>query len=254
MSKPIIIVGPPTSKTSRKEAESKLIAHPAFPKKAEYELDEVEGRWIAAIVQSAPPAFLDGGGAGETPDGPPKPDEAPEGPPSDEIPEEESPDEDKPKDDEPKGEKGLEGAIKHLVEILTPIAEALGGGLGPDASPVPGDDGPPPPPPGAGPPDDGPNKIRHERSLKPGEAPPGTTPIGAPSFASVRADHPWKDILGKKKTFKLEEPISEDEKLSSINAELQSLAAETQGYKIEQLTEARSSDGQRIARALVVAK
>lgn len=256
MSKPIIIVGPPTAKTSRKEAEDKLTAHPQFPKGAEYELDEAEGRWIAAIVTAAPPAFLDGGGAGDTPDGPPAPDVAPDGPPS---PDDEAPSDDEPKEDdkpkEEKGEKGLEAKVEHLTELLTKVVDALGlGDQGPDDSPVPEPDGPPGPDElGPGPDGDSKTHTVHERALKPGEAPPGTTPVGAPSFAHVREDHPWKAILGKKKTFKIEEPLADGETLASAHGELKALAAETQAYEVEQLRE-DTINGQRVARCLVVAK
>jgi hypothetical protein len=50
MSKVQIIVGPPTSKVAKADAEAKLIAHPQFPKEADFTLEEVEGRWIAAIA------------------------------------------------------------------------------------------------------------------------------------------------------------------------------------------------------------
>jgi hypothetical protein len=85
--------------------------------------------------------------------------------------------------------------------------------------------------------------------LKPGEAPPGSTPIGAPAFASVADDHPWKDVLGKKRTFKVDEPIG-DMTLASVKAELDSLAEGT-GYQVKQLIEARNESGQRVASALI---
>jgi hypothetical protein len=259
---PIIITGPPTDKVSKEEAEAKLVRHPQFPKNASYALEEVEGRWIAAISpkQAAPPeAFSDGGGAGDTPAGPPEPSEAPKGPPEEDVPDDESSEDEKPKGDkDEKGEKGEKGELGEIKELLTLLVTALGLGAGPEDSPIPGaDEGPPVPPPGAPPADapGGDNKTHtvHERALKPGEAPPGTTPIGSPSFAHVRDDHPWKSILGRKRTFKLEEPIG-DEPLSAVAAEVHALAAETNGYKVAQLNEARDDSGQRIARVLITTK
>jgi hypothetical protein len=258
---PIIITGPLTDKVSKEEAASTLVRHPQFPKNASYTLEEVEGRWIAAFTpkEAAPPeAFADGGGPGDTPAGPPEPGEAPKGPPlDDEAPDDEPSEDEKPKGDKNDKGKGEKGELGEIKELLTLLVTALGLGAGPEDSPIPGaDEGPPPPPPGV-PPDapGGDNKTHtvHERALKPGEAPPGTTPIGSPSFAHVREDHPWKDILGVKRTFKLEEPIG-DEPISSVAAELHALAAETRGYKVEQLREGRDGSGQRIARALIAAK
>lgn len=270
MDAPTIIVGPPTSHVSRKEAEEKLVANPRFPKNASYTLEAVEGRWIAAIShkQSAPPpAFADGGGAGDTPDGPPSPDEEPKGPPSDDesdldLPGDKPEGEDgPPKDDgEDKGKGSIEEQVSHLTELLTTVVEALGlGGHHHDESPVPGLDdaphgepgldGPPggPPAPASG---DGKSHTVHERALKPGEAPPGTTPIGAPSFASVSSDHPWHGILGQKKTFTVEEVIGKDAKISAISAELNKLSEGT-GYRVAQLVEGTDTAGRRTARALI---
>lgn len=255
MEVPQIIVGPPTAKVSRTQAEEKLLAHPLFPKGAAYALDSVQGHWVAAFThESAPPdAFADGGGPGQTLDGPPEPSEAPKGP--DETPEVDSEGEDKPKGDK-KDKGGEKGELGEIKELLTVLLTALGlgpDGLGPDANPVPGaDEGPPPPPPDA-PGADNKTHTVHERALKPGESPPGTTPVGAPAFAHVREDHPWKGILGVKKTFKIEEPIGDDESISAIASELKGLAEETGSYQIEQLGEF-NSNGRRIAHALVVAK
>lgn len=270
MASPRIITGPPVDKVSREEAEAKLKAHPQFPKNASYALENVEGRWIAAITESvektaAPPdAFEDGGGAGDTPDGPPEPSEAPKGP--DETPDSDDGD----SDDKPKGDKKDKGEsekseLGEIKELLTTLCTALGIAPTPD-SPIPGlDEGPPPPPPGDAPDAPGPSDLGgdgkthtvHERALKPGEAPPGTTPIGSPSFASLREDHPWKQHLTSDesiKEIKLAEAISDDESMSHIAAELQRLAAETGVFKLDQLKEDRDNSGQRVARALVVRK
>lgn len=267
MSTVTIITGPPTSKVSKADAEAKLLQHPSFPKGSSYTLDEVEGRWIAAIAPkvAAPPFAEEGGDAAPASesDSPfPSDDGASadksdgEDKPSDDGP----PKEDGPKDDKGEGgEKGLEAQVHHLVEMLTKITDALGLG-GPEASPVPGEDAPhegPPAPPG----DHNPaapgtqladNKTHtvHERALKPGESPPGTTPIGAPAFAStkVAANHPWADVIGVKRSFVVEEPIG-DAKLAAVEAELRGLAQGT-GYSLKQLVEG-SRDGVRTAKALI---
>lgn len=245
-----IITGPPSDRIKKEEAVAKLTSHPQFPKNASFNIENVEGRWIAAVAVptqiekvSAPP--MDG----PPMDGPPS--DGPSGPPSDDAglpPELEAPaDEDAPKDEE-KGEKGLEAEVKHLTELLTKVVDALGLGEH-DDSPVPGPDEPHDP--GAeGPHPHGDDKTHtvHERAMKPGEAPPGATPIGSPAFASVADDHPWKDIIGQKRTFTVEEEIG-DQSLSDVHSELQTLASGT-GYKVQQLREA-SSEGRRTAKALL---
>lgn len=251
-----IIQGPPTSKVTKEAAEKQLVSHPQFPKDASYTLDEVEGRWVAAItVEAGPPAFADDGAEPEAPapelsEGPPSDDEGP----SDDGPELPG-DDDSKSDDKGDDEKGEKGELKHIEKLLTTLLDALG--INPDGdSPVPGPDDEQGPPAPDGPPSpDGPpggqekQVVRHERSLKPGESAPGTTPIGAPSFASVADDHPWKGVLGKKRSFPVEEEIG-NATLASVRAELNSLAAGT-GYEVKQLREGTSPDGKRTAKALI---
>jgi hypothetical protein len=254
-----IITGPSTAKVSKAQAEEKLRSHPDFPKNASFELEALEGRWIAAIASVKEAGPFDA--PGDAPDAPPELD----GPPSDDAPSDDAPSDDAPKedapsdDDKPKDDKGdkksLESQVEHLTELLTTVVDALG--LGGDASPVPGSDdphggpdGPPPPPAGDEGTGDGKSHTVHERALKPGEAPPGTTPLGSPAFASTHPDHPWAAVIGEKKSFSVESPIG-DQKLADVRAELQRLTEDTGGYQIKQLVEARDASGQRIARALV---
>lgn len=252
-----IITGPPSDRIKKEEAVAKLTSHPQFPKNASFNIENVEGRWIAAVAiptqiekVSAPPF-----------EGPPSDGPADAGPPSDDagLPPEldgpegdDAPGDDAPKEDD-KGDKGLEGKVEHLTEMLTKIVDALGLGDSAD-SPVPGADAPHAPE-GSGAPGEhadaeGKTHTVHERAMKPGESPPGSTPIGSPAFASVADDHPWKGILGQKKTFTVEEEIG-DRPLSDVHAELQTLANGT-GYKVQQLREA-SADGRRTAKALLQA-
>lgn len=252
-----IITGPPVGRISKADAEAQLLKHPEFPKGAGYELEAVEGRWIAAIAsvaeattkRSAPPAFAEGGDTA----GPPSDDAIPEGPPSEDGPPkdegEEGPkdDEGKKDGDEPKGEKG---ELQQLVHMLTTLMDALGlSPQGPEDSPIPGPDGdvPPPGPPALPDEPGGDNKTHtvHERALKPGEAPPGTTPVGAPSFAST---HPWADVLNKKRSFTVQDEIG-DQSINEVAQELARLANGT-GYEVKQLR-ADQVDGKRVARAII---
>lgn len=258
--------GPLTSKVSRAEAEAKLKRNPNFPKEAEFELWEQGGRWLAAWHEAGPPfgapADTDEEAPGPKSEGPddtaPEPPDAegekgpeddPEGPEGDEGP---------PKEKKDKGEKGGDVKLDHeIFDLVQQIAVALGiAGGGPEDSPVPGDDAAPPPPAPPGPPHGGPEgpdqEIKHERALKPGEAPPGTTPVGAPAFSSVADDHPWKKVIGKTASFSVEERISGDTTMASVDAELRRLAHGT-GFKVKQIVEGVDDDGHRVAKALISA-
>jgi hypothetical protein len=272
MTKLTIVAGPPTKDVTREVAEQALRAHPQFPKNASVALDEVEGVWVAAIAiedstKTAAPFPPSGDGGSNTDDGgssgPPAPDagsddaDSGEGPPSDE--------EGPPKEDKPeKGEKGLEHQIHALTEMVHTIVEALGLAPSPADSMMPGADmpgaGPPGGPPGAGGPPgphaggpgqgagpDGQQHIVHERAMKPGMAQPGSTPVGAPAFASVADDHPWKEVIAQGvEEFEAEEVISDEESLAAVQAEIDQLAAGT-GYKLKGLKDARNENGQRVA-------
>jgi hypothetical protein len=256
-----IAPGPPVNQvTSRDEAEAQLRAHPAFPKHASVELTQLGGRWIAAIATPAlvkeadfppPPA----GDDGPPVDGPPVPDDSDsDGPPKDEK-------EDKPKDekkDEPKGEEHL---LTQLYDMVQKITDALG--LSDPSGPVPGmdedtPDGPPvPPAPPAGDSKTGPDgkqHIVHDRSLKPGEAPPGTTPVGAPAFASVQIPdgHPWADAIRQGAKEIVVEDEMGDDPVHVIASEVRSLA-EPVGYTIDQLTPFERG-GVKLVQAKVVRK
>lgn len=210
-----------------------------------------ENYWVASILQpkvaAPPPAFADDGES----DGPPVDDA-----PSDEAPDDEAPtdepdgdegldidgppsdDEGKPKDK--KGEKGdKEGEI---LSLLHTIIDALGldagpeGMGGPDAlGPDAGGPAAPPAPhhgPGAGGPPKGPG-AGPGRPMKPGEAPPGATPVGAPAFASV-ADQitaQMRPLVGRSAQITLKAPQS----FGVGNAvKVAKTAAEPLGYGIKQ--------------------
>lgn len=252
-----IIQGPPTARISKAQAEEALRKHPDFPRNASYKIDELEGRWIAAISsvkQAAPPAFAEGG---DEPAGPPVDDGASadsfdggDDKPSDDEGEE------KPKEDKGEKGKGEAGELKQVLHMLTTLMDALGlSPQGPEDSPVPGPDGevapPGPGPEGLEPGVGADNKTHtvHERALKPGEAPPGTTPVGAPSFASTNHDHPWAEVLGKKRSFTVQEEIGSQD-MSTVAHELSALCAGT-GYEVKQLREGTARDNKRVARAII---
>lgn len=267
MTKVFIVPGPSTDKLSKAAAEEKLTRDPSFPKGADYAVTEVDGRWVAAFVHQAAPPFPPEGSSE------PAAEEEPSTPPSEDdgasADGEDKPFGEKKEEggDKPGGEKKEHGEgggeLAKIEHMLTTLLTALGLG-GPDASPIPGEEvGPPAPPEGEpGPPsphgdsdvDPRDNKTHtvHERALKPGEAPPGTTPVGSPSFASVSVpeDHPWrKEIISGQAEWVVEDSIGADEKISTIAQELKRFA-EPYGYRVKQLKEARE-DGRRIARAKI---
>lgn len=270
-----LIEGPPTKSFSRTAAEQALVRHPDFPKGASFTLSAVgqgaDERWIAAFaVESAPPfgapADDDEESAGPKSEGPDDTAPADDGPPSPDGPPSDDGGE-PPKDKGEKGDKGGDKALLHqLLEGLTQIGEALGVPIGLGDSPVPGPDDPlgaggppvPPPPHAPGPPGlggpggpPGAEKSIHERALKPGEVPPGGTPIGAPAFAKVSPDHPWAHIAGKVASFEVSERIG-DEPLPKIHDELQNLAR-TAGYKVHRFGENVDDEGYRVAFATISA-
>lgn len=268
--------GPLTSKVSRTQAEEKLRNRTdLLPRGTEYELWEHAGQWLAAWHQSGPPFGAPADGEEESPgpksEGPgdtvPSPD-GPEKGPEDEEGGDEGPPSDDSEGGPPKGdkdkEKGEKGDLKldhEIYDLLQKIVVALGIDTGgPEDSPVPGEETPPAPPgPPAGPPGGGPGgpqEIKHERALKPGEAPPGTTPVGAPAFASV--EHPWKDLLtvedGRLKprvaNFFVEERWPTERPVAEFEAEARRVAHGT-GFKVKQTTRSTDEDGNPTVKAFI---
>lgn len=138
---------------------------------------------------SGKPAFPDDGGDSESSDS----DSESSGPPSPSGEGGDSEGGEKPK--EPKGDDAI-------IQLLTEILHALQGGAGPEGgmggpdalaqgpsgmSAPPKGHGGPPGGPGGGPPPGPPGggKPPAGRPMRPGEAPPGSTPVGAPAFAST---------------------------------------------------------------------
>lgn len=281
--------GPKTQDISEKDAIELLKSDPRFPKGAEVAVTPVAGHWLAAISEPpsftriAENPFEKKEEGGE--EGPPKDDspesvpdqgpedsEGPDGPPSPDDGGDGS--EGPPKHDEEKGgEHGGDKAMLHeLLGIVTQMAQALGiapPGGGPEESPIPGKDVAPPPPGGpdggppglggpphghGGPPPGGPagpdQTVQHQRALKPGEAPPGTTPVGAPAFASVSDDHPWASQIGKSASFTVADVIPADMPMELVDRDLKRVAIGTP-FKVKQIGETTNENGERVAQALI---
>jgi hypothetical protein len=172
------------------------------------ELKRRGDKWVATLLEPHTAEFPPGAGgppdeeAGPPTDGPPKAEKSESG--DGDKDSKGSPD-DKKGDGPPEGDKGPSGEMAMVMDLLSAIADKLGivPGMAPGAAdgPVPGEAPPPPPgppaPPMGGPPMGGPpgmgagphgagkQEIIHKTKLKPGDTPPGVTPIGAPAFSSV---------------------------------------------------------------------
>lgn len=259
--------GPLVTEVTRDQALAAVKNHPYFPKTAaaieSVTLDEVEGRWVVAFVKDSggppfgAPADSDDEAPGPKSEGPDDTSDGSDGPPSPDPMDGPPKDEDGPPKKEKGEDKGGDKALlHHIMDTLTQITMALGLPDAGGASMAPGaEDTPMPPgpadagPPAPGDPHGGDTHVIHERSLKPGEAPPGGTPIGAPAFSSVDPNHPWAHIVGKVASFDLDEAIG-NTPMSQVYAETEHLA-KTSGFKVKQLYDYTTDDGERRARGQV---
>jgi hypothetical protein len=273
----IFATGPKINTMTREAAIEAAKTSPQFPKGADdITVEELDGHWVAAIHVADSPF---GGPADETDDGPGPKSEGPgdtkpdnDGPPKDESSDDndgDDEDNDGPPHKEPDGDEHGKGSesheIKALFDLVNQIAVALGiPDLGGE-SPVPGEEpseGPPGPdaggPPGAGAPP-APEEVHHEKALKPGEVPPGQTPVGAPAFSSTNPiiargeKHPWEGLIGVAATFEVEERVPDHYSAADVDAELSEVAYGT-GFKVKQAqiwTDEHT--GHRIAKALISA-
>ncbi len=267
--------GPKTDTMTREAALAAAKESPQFPKDAtDIVVEELDGHWVAAVHVADNPF---GGPADQTDDGPGPKSEGPGDTKPDDDGDGDSDDggsdegEGGPPHKEPDGDEG-KGGEKHelsaLLDIVTQIATALGiappgaeaGGLPGEEPPV-GPPGPPAGPPG-GPPGAGgppaPDKLQHEKALKPGEVPPGATPVGAPAFSSVNPivarglPHPWERLAGIAATFNVEERVPDHYSAADVDEELREVAYGT-GFKVKQTQVYTDPNGHRIAKALISA-
>lgn len=226
-----IAKGPESDKVSREDAIKALQSHHNFPKGSSFELEDVNGRWVAAFVESAtPPDFeiedvsVDEESLDEPSDSPEEESTGPEGPEEEGEGSEDS-------------EGGLEGKLDSVLEALESISTALG--IDPLAGDIDGLDALgegeiaeelPPAPEG-----DGSKKIIHEKAMSPGDVPPGGTPLGTPSFAHVNDSNPWKEAaIEGVKEFSVSERIGSTP-LNVVRDELGRYANEV-GYSITELS------------------
>ena len=198
---------------TEEEARISLLKHATIVGSEIGPLYEENGRWTASlfIPKIASPPFPPDNDNEES-DSLPKPkDDSGESETSDEPDGDEGGSDSPPKpkgegEGKPKSEGG--GKDSEVLELLHLILDAIvgpsvppgpgagapsphpappgaGGPPGGPGGPPPGAGGPPPGPPGAGGPPGGPHvqEVIHKRVLKPGEAPPGTLPVGAPALS-----------------------------------------------------------------------
>ena len=268
----IFATGPKVETMTREAAVEAAKTSPQFPKNAEdITVEELDGHWVAAIHVADSPF---GGPADETGDAPGPKSEGPgdtEPPKEDGPPKDEEPDGDEgedgdgpPKEGEEKGKGGESHKIDALFDAVQKILVALGIPDAEAVSPVPGEEPPegPPGPDGAPPAAEAPpapDEVHHEKSLKPGEVPPGQTPVGAPAFSHTNPiiargeTHPWEGLIGVTATFEVEERVPDHYSAADVDAELQEVAYGT-GFKVKQAqVYTDEQTGHRIAKALISA-
>jgi len=258
---------------TREAAVEAAKTSPQFPKNADdITVEELDGHWVAAIHVADNPF---GGPADATDDAPGPKSEGPGdtqdvkpddhdsddgGPPEDH--DELDGDEGPPKDGDEKDKGGETHKIDALFDAVQKILVALGIPDTEGESPIPGEEPPEGPPgPEAGPPGDeppAPEEVHHEKSLKPGEVPPGQTPVGAPAFSSVNPiiargeKHPWEGLIGVAATFEVEERVPDHFSAADVDEELREIALGT-GFKVKQAHVETDANGHRVAKALISA-
>ena len=271
-----IIVGGETTKVSKTTAEEELTTHPNFPKGADYQISEANGRWVAAFVEAkgdpeegdpeneektaeAKESEDSKESADSTEDVPEEKTAAgPEemGPPADQAAPLDAPSEDPEEASDPLAELGHD--LKIVKGQIAKIVMALGiqdkGGRPPEGAQDPmGRPADPYGAPAPGSPVDGKGQIVPKQKVPPRDAllKPGVSP---PAFASkIPKDHPWREqIEAKVLSFELEAPIGDDEKISSIIDEVLPLAEGT-GYVVSNISD-DIREGQRFASVTIEAE
>lgn len=214
---------------SQEEALESLYSHPNFVEGTRVSaIRQSGGVWVATLLepkQAEFPPSDDESGEDE-----PKPPKAEESDDSDDEGGDEGPDipglDKGPKDDEGKGPKGELGEV---LTLLHQIVDALGIGLEPalpgaEDGPPPGPDMPPAPPAAKAP---GPPKPAKPK-LRPGETPPGVTPINTPAFSNVN------DLVGKVASFTAKSEPGEFKNVKEAKTSLDEHFA-SGGYKVKQI-------------------
>lgn len=248
----------PNPKLTQEQALESLYANDGFPEGGRVKsIKRIAGVWTAKIefpkTAEFPPKDDESSDDAPSDDGPPAP--------KDEGDSEDSPLEDALDGDKPEGEgdkpkkPSVEEAVESLTHLVTQIAEAVGvhpgagdlgeeGPLGPHADGPPGLDAPPaaPGPPHAPP---GGAAPHPKPPLRPGMAPGGATPVGAPSFASV--PHP---VVGKVRTFNVGQVT--DASLEDCKRQIEATYAPF-GYSVKQIVEETDESGARKVRAKISA-
>lgn len=253
------------SDISKEEAMKLLYESPTFPRGAKLiSLEKNSAKHWVATLEVPNSSKVAGPPFPPKKDGPPAPDEDGPAAPSDDPLEEAIKDESEDKlEDKGGDEKADEGAekvdIQQVFDLVKQIAQAVGvapelGDGGEEGLPGPHPGAPkPPPPPGAGGPPPGPpgakgGKPPSQRPLRPGEAPPGTTPVGAPAFASVREQNEANGLhpmTGRARELIVSGPAMP---LKAARQELNELYREA-GYEVKRIVPATDDDGRDILRA-----
>jgi hypothetical protein len=212
---------------SQEEALESLYSHPQFVEGSRVSsIRQSGGLWIATLLEPKNaefPPIKDEDSDSEEPKPPKEEDDSDSdedgGPDIPESPE-------GPKDDEGKGPKGELGQV---LQLLHEIVDALG--IGPEPAlpgaedgPPPGLDAPPAPPAAKAP---GPPKPAKPK-LRPGETPPGVTPINTPAFSSV------DDLKGRVASFSAKSEPNEFSSVKEAKASLEATFGEA-GYKVKQI-------------------
>lgn len=259
----------PNGDLPQEEALRQLYAHPQFPKGARVvAVEKTASGWEAKFELPKTAEFPPPKGDNDDGDEPPKPaspdSDSDDAAPSKDDDSKPSDSEDSPLGDELDGEKpkppSIEEAVASLTALVTQIAEAVGvsphgghegppagpegplgphGGPKPPAGPPPGAGGPPPPG-GAG------GKAPARPPLRPGMAPPGTTPVGAPSFASLNADE--NKLASEVADFVVS--TATDEPLPECEKQITAKWGEA-GFKVKRMVEAKDEEGNRVVRARI---
>lgn len=262
----------PNGDLKREEALTQLYAHPQYPKNARVvDIEKTASGWEAKLEIQAGP-FPPGSDDSEAPPKPASPDSESDAAPT---PDDDSaPSEDGPPKDEKPGEDGekpkkpsVEDQLLELGTLVHQIAEAVGvtphggeegppvgpdGPLGPHGGPPGAPHGAPPGGPPAGPagppaPHGGPGAGgRVQRPLRPGEAPPGTTPVGAPSFASLTPAE--TKLATEAASFVVSETT--DASLADCKQQIEA-KYNPAGFVVKRLVEAKDDEGKRLVRAKI---